>query len=216
MKTTKTTLILIALFSITFSCKKKKTAPTLTLNGESSITICLGDVFTDPGAMSIDAYDEDISSLIEVVSNVNSDSLGSYTIEYTSTDENDNVSVLTRNVQVLMCVSSIIGDYAVSHDCTILGQNIIGENQSISLGATDNDFNIDNFNTFINQVPATIDGVNVTVPTNVFTIGSGLLSADVTIDGTGTINDLGTEITIEYNYDAGLLGSGTCTAVYTK
>lgn len=216
MKSTKITLTLFALLAFTFSCKKKKTAPTLTLNGESSITICLGDVFTDPGAVSIDAYDEDISSLIEVESNVNLDSLGTYTIEYTSTDENDNVSIMTRNIQVSMCVSSIVGDYTVSHDCTILGQDIIAENQSISLGATDNDFNIDNFNSFISQVPATINGVNVTVPSNVFTIGSGLLSADVTIDGSGTINDLGTEITIEYNYDAGLLGSGTCTAIYTK
>ena len=46
--------------------------------------------------------------------------------------------------------------------------------------------------------------------------GNRPLSFDVTLSGAGTINDTGDEIVINYNYDAGLAGSGTCTATYTK
>ena len=147
MKTTKITLILFALLTITYSCKKKKIAPTLTLIGESSITLCLGDVFTDPGAESIDAYDDDISADIESIGSVNVDSVGSYTIEYTSTDKNDNVSVLSRTVNVVVCVDNLLGDYSVDDDCG----SQLADTHTISAGANNNEIIIDNVSTENNR-----------------------------------------------------------------
>ena len=215
-KHVKNTLILAFIFSIFFSCGKKKTPPELTLLGDAIMNICLNESFDDPGIQSIDAYDTDISNLIDISSDLDSGTVGSYTITYTSTDENDNVSTVERIVNVEICVSSLLSSYNVSHDCQLLGQDIINNTQTIIEGNTANEFIIDDFNTFISQITGTIDGNNLTIPQNVFSVGQAPLSFDVTLSGAGTINDTGNEIVINYNYDAGLAGSGTCTATYTK
>ena len=212
----KNTLKFAFILSIFFSCGKKKTPPELTLLGDAIMNICLNQPFDDPGIQSIDAYDIDISDLIDISSNLDSGTVGSYTITYTSTDENDNVSTVERIVNVEICVSSLLSSYNVSHDCQLLGQDIINNTQSIIEGNTANEFIIDDFNTFISQITGTIDGNTLTIPQNVFSVGQAPLSFDVTLSGAGTINDTGDEIVINYNYDAGLAGSGTCTATYTK
>ena len=77
------------------------------------MNICLNQPFDDPGIQSIDAYDIDISDLIDISSNLDSGTVGSYTITYTSTDENDNVSTVERIVNVEICVSSLLSSYNV-------------------------------------------------------------------------------------------------------
>ena len=103
--------------------------------GDAVVDLCLGDSYVDPGIQSIDAYDTDISDLIDISSNLDSGTVGSYTITYTSTDENDNVSVVERTVNVGVCVSSILSSYSVSHDCQLDLQftniDLMSENQSI-------------------------------------------------------------------------------------
>ena len=178
----KNTLKFAFIFSIFFSCGKKKTPPELTLLGDA-IVICLNESFVDPGIQSIDAYDTDISDLIDISSNLDSGTVGSYTITYTSTDENDNVSTVERIVNVEICVSSLLSSYNVSHDCQLLGQDIINNTQTIIEGNTVNEFIIDDFNTFISQITGTIDGNNLTIPQNVFSVGQAPLSFDVTISG---------------------------------
>ena len=215
-KHVKNTLKFAFIFSIFFSCGKKKTPPELTLLGDAIMNICLNESFDDPGIQSIDAYDTDISNLIDISSNLDIGTVGSYIITYTSTDENDNVSTVERIVNVEICVSSLLSSYNVSHDCQLLGQDIINNSQTIIEGNTVNEFIIDDFNTFISQITGTIDGNNLTIPQNVFSVGQAPLSFDVTLSGVGTINDTGDEIVINYDYDAGLAGSGTCTATYTK
>ena len=212
MKTTKITLILFALLSITYSCKKKKIAPTLLLNGESSMSICLGGEFTDPGASSIDAYDEDISLDIQVVGVVNVDSVGSYLIEYTSTDKNDNVSVLSRTVNVVICVDNLLGDYSVDDDCG----SQLADTHTISAGANQNEIIIDNVVTLVGgQVTGLLSGSTITVSEQEIDLTAGKF----TISGTGTINSNATEIVFDYTWDNSIPfigGSGTCTATYTK
>ena len=198
------------------SCGKKKTPPELTLLGDAIMDLCLGDSLVDPGIQSIDAYDVDISDLIDITSNLDNGTVGSYTITYTSTDENGNVSTVERTINVGICVSSLLSTYNVNHDCQLIGQDIINDSQSIIQGNSTNEFIIDNFNAFISQISGTIDGNVVTIPQNVFSVGQFPLSIDVTLSGTGSINDTGDEIVINYDYDAGLAGSGTCTATYTK
>jgi hypothetical protein len=212
MKTTKITLILFALLTITYSCKKKKIAPTLTLIGESSITLCLGDVFTDPGAESIDAYDDDISADIESIGSVNVDSVGSYSIEYTSTDKNDNTSVLTRTVNISVCVSNLLGDYNVDDDCG----SQLADIHTISAGANENEIIIDNVVTLVGgQVTGTLSGSTITVPEQEIDLTAGKF----TISGNGTVNSSATEINFDYTWNNSvpfLGGSGTCTATYSK
>ena len=212
MKTTKITLILFALLAITYSCKKKKIAPTLLLNGESTISICLGGEFTDPGASSIDAYDDDISSDIEVLGVVNLDSVGSYSIEYTSTDKNDNVSVLSRTVNVVVCVDNLLGDYSVDDDCG----SQLADTHTISAGASDNEIIIDNFVTLAGgQVTGTLSGSTITISQQDFSITVGTF----TISGTGVVNSDASEIVFDYTWDNStpiVGGSGNCTATYTK
>ena len=212
----KTTLKFAFILSIFISCGKKKTPPELTLLGDDVMVICLNESFIDPGIQSIDAYNTDISNLIDISSNLDSGTVGSYKITYTSTDENDNVSTVERTVNVEICVSSLLSSYNVSHDCQLLGQDIINNTQSIIEGNATYELIIDDFNTFISQITGTIDGNNLTIPQNVFSVGIAPLSFDVTISGSGTINNTGDEIIINYTYDAGLAGSGTCTATYTK
>ena len=209
--------LIFLLFVMVFSsCGKKKTPPELTLLGDAIMDLCLGDSLVDPGIQSIDAYDVDISDLIDITSNLDNGTVGSYTITYTSTDENGNVSTVERTINVGICVSSLLSTYNVNHDCQLIGQDIINESQSIIQGNSTNEFIIDNFNAFISQISGTIDGNVVTIPQNVFSVGQFPLSIDVTLSGSGTINDTGDEIVINYDYDAGLAGSGTCTATYTK
>ena len=212
----KNTSKFVFILSIFFSCGKKKTPPQLTLLGDAVMDICLNESFIDPGIQSIDANDTDISSLVVVSSNLDSGTVGSYTITYTSTDENDNVSTVERTVNVEICVSSLLSSYNVNHDCQLLGQDIINNTQAIIEGNAPNEFIIDDFNTFISQITGTIDGNTLTIPQNVFSVGIAPLSFDVTISGSGTINNTGDEIIINYTYDAGLAGSGTCTATYSK
>ena len=209
-------LILLLIVMIFSSCGKKKTPPELTLLGDAIMDLCLGDSLVDPGIQSIDAYDVDISDLIDITSNLDNGTVGSYTITYTSTDENGNVSTVERTINVGICVSSLLSTYNVNHDCQLIGQDIINDSQSIIQGNSTNEFIIDNFNAFISQISGTIDGNVVTIPQNVFSVGQFPLSIDVTLSGTGSINDTGDEIVINYDYDAGLAGSGTCTATYTK
>ena len=209
-------LIVLLIVMVFSSCGKKKTPPELTLLGDAIMDLCLGDSLVDPGIQSIDAYDVDISDLIDITSNLDNGTVGSYTITYTSTDENGNVSTVERTINVGICVSSLLSTYNVNHDCQLIGQDIINNSQSIIQGNSTNEFIIDNFNAFISQISGTIDGNVVTIPQNVFSVGQFPLSIDVTLSGTGSINDTGDEIVINYDYDAGLAGSGTCTATYTK
>ena len=212
--------LVLILSMVMFSCKKKKTAPTITLNGSSSIALCLGAEYVEAGASATDAYGDPVDVIITGA--VNTAQVGTYTVEYTATDKNDNVATEQVTVNVDICVSSMLADYTVSHDCQIdlsLTQiDLVSDNQSVIAGPTENEFVIDGFNAFVNQVPGTISGTTVTIPSVTFTISlpPPLVAFGVTIFGSGTINATSTEMAITYTYDAGLAGSGTCLATYTK
>lgn len=78
-------------------------APVITLNGNGSIDVEYGDVFTDPGATASDNIYGDISSDIVVAGDtVNVNSLGSYTITYDVSDAEGNAATqVTRVVNVV-------------------------------------------------------------------------------------------------------------------
>ncbi len=75
--------------------------PIISLTGESSIEIEIGDEFTDPGATANDEVDGDISANIVVTGEVNRFQPGEYILAYNVTDAAGNVAEeVTRTVTV--------------------------------------------------------------------------------------------------------------------
>jgi prepilin-type N-terminal cleavage/methylation domain-containing protein len=82
-------------------CNCNMIPPVITLLGGNSITIYVGDAYTDPGATASDDIDGDITSNIQVTSNLNSTIPGTYTITYNVVDSSGNAaSPVTREVIV--------------------------------------------------------------------------------------------------------------------
>ena len=74
------------------------TAPVVTVTGDNPATTELGDTYTDAGATATDA-----SGAVTVVTSgtVDIDTVGSYTLTYTSTDASGNTGTETRTVNVV-------------------------------------------------------------------------------------------------------------------
>lgn len=77
-----------------------RTAPTLTLNGVTPMTVEQCDNFTDPGAVAVDAVDGNLSTAIIVSGTVNASAVGSYTLTYTVSDAQGNTASIQREVIV--------------------------------------------------------------------------------------------------------------------
>lgn len=72
--------------------------PLITLEGESEVSLLVGDEFVDPGYKATDNCDEDVK--VKVDGSVNSQAEGTYELKYTATDAAGNTSVVTRKVVV--------------------------------------------------------------------------------------------------------------------
>lgn len=76
-------------------------APVITLLGDATVSIEVGDTYIDAGATAKDNYDGDITSNIVSVSNVDTAIAGIYTVTYDVTDASGNAAVtITRTVNV--------------------------------------------------------------------------------------------------------------------
>ena len=75
-------------------------APEIKLNGSASMTLEVGDTFTDPGATAKDDKDGDLTSKIKPSGKVDTSKAGKYTITYTVTDSSGNKASKTRTVTV--------------------------------------------------------------------------------------------------------------------
>ncbi len=77
------------------------TAPVITLNGSATMNIDQGDSFTDPGATASDNIDGDLTTSIVVTGTVNTESAGTYTLNYNVSDTAGNAaSQVSRTVNV--------------------------------------------------------------------------------------------------------------------
>ncbi|MCB9187727.1 MAG: DUF5011 domain-containing protein [Flavobacteriales bacterium] len=234
MKTTKLAIATLLIISVaTSSCKKgcmdtdaenyssevKKDdgscvyAPTITLNGAATITLSVGDTYTDLGAT---AQNEDGSSATVTVdeSDVNTASVGTYTVTYTASNEHG-TAVATRKVVVEINQSTFIADWDCVSDCSTTQFPVDGTRTLIA-GTTSSEFIIDGAFTLVGgQISCQISGTTITVPSQTVAVTGG----DVTLSGSGTINNTGTEFTVDFTYDNTIPfigGTGACTATYTK
>ena len=72
--------------------------PVITLSGDSSITLTVGDAYEELGASATDATDGTVAVIIS--GEVNTSSIGTYTITYTATDAAGNSASATRTVTI--------------------------------------------------------------------------------------------------------------------
>ena len=85
------------------------TAPVITLNGVSELTINTGDTYTDAGATATDNVDGDITSSIAVVNPVDTSTAAEYTITYNVSDAAGNYAVeVKRLIHVAVYVPKIL------------------------------------------------------------------------------------------------------------
>ena len=75
-------------------------APVITLNGSASMTIEVGDTFTDPGATAKDDKDGNLTSKIKTSGKVDTSKAGTYTITYSVSDSAGNKTTKKRTVTV--------------------------------------------------------------------------------------------------------------------
>ena len=194
--------------------------PIIELMGNDTVYLCLQEVYTDSGFFAQDIYGNDITTYVEVDNELNIDSAGFYEINYSVTDSNGNSFSTKRVIKVEICLENFLGNYQVADDCQVslvfMDVSLINDSQSIAEGDADNEIFILNFNPFINQVNAVIENENIIIEESVFSIAQVPLNLDVIISGNGTISNNGNVITLNYNYDLGLLGVGNCQATYLK
>ena len=76
-------------------------SPTITLIGDTNVSIEKGSSYIDAGATAEDNYDGDISSLIVTTNGVNTATIGSYNVNYNVSDSSGNAApVVSRTVNV--------------------------------------------------------------------------------------------------------------------
>lgn len=88
------------------------TAPEITLIGGDVIFVEINESFTDPGATAFDQEDGDLSANIDIISNVDTSSLGNYEVLYSVTDSDGQTEEAAREVVVI--TSSASGDISAS------------------------------------------------------------------------------------------------------
>jgi len=79
----------------------KGDVPVITILGNNPETVELGDAYIDEGATASDTEDGDLTDLIIESNNVNSNSVGEYTVDYEVTDKSGNTVVASRIVNVV-------------------------------------------------------------------------------------------------------------------
>ena len=96
---------------------KDTTPPTITLNGDSALTLTLGDTYTEEGATATDLpapeagglagdADGDLTSSITVSGSVDTQTVGEYRITYTVSDAAGNEATAVRTVSVVAAESA--------------------------------------------------------------------------------------------------------------
>ncbi len=77
------------------------TPPVITLTGPATVTLTVGDAWTDPGATAVDDRDGNLTAAIVTTGTVDPDTVGDYTLSYDVSDAAGNAATtVTRTVTV--------------------------------------------------------------------------------------------------------------------
>ncbi len=74
------------------------TAPVITLNGSSTVSLIVGDTYTEDGATALDAVDGSVS--VNIVGSVDANTAGTYNLLYVAADNAGNTATSSRSVVV--------------------------------------------------------------------------------------------------------------------
>ena len=74
--------------------------PTITINGNSNMTLDIGETYSEQGAKATDETDGDITNKIKISGSVNTSKAGTNTITYTVTNSKGKTTTVTRTVTV--------------------------------------------------------------------------------------------------------------------
>jgi|GEM_PF-270892 len=90
------------------------TAPVVTLNGDATMALSVGDTFTDPGATATDAQDGTLS--VATTGSVDTSTPGTYTITYTATDmdgasDSKTLTVTVAAAPSASCFTDTVGNH---------------------------------------------------------------------------------------------------------
>ena len=89
--------------------------PTITLNGDATMTISVGSGYVDPGATAVD--NEGTSIVVSTDSSMVNDSIvGSFTVTYSATNQHGTTTA-SRTVNVIINHENWPGSWTVSDDC---------------------------------------------------------------------------------------------------
>jgi len=77
-----------------------KEAPVITLNGNESISLPLGQAYNEPGYSASDNCDGDLTSEVKVTNNLDVNKAGNYEITYKVSDKSGNESTTLRKIKV--------------------------------------------------------------------------------------------------------------------
>ncbi len=195
-------------------------SPTITLNGDETMTISVGSGYVDPGATAMD--NEGTSIVVTTDSSlVNDTVVGSFIITYTATNQHGTTTA-DRTVNVIINHENWPGDWSVSDDCGG-GTSGLGLNSSpnIIAGANNSQIIINEFRDGATSVFGTtmcdIDGANIAISEQTTDANANL--GTITYSGFGSMADDGKSFVVTYVYSntTPFTGdSGTCTATYTK
>ena len=78
-----------------------KVKPVISLNGDSSVVLYQNDNYIENGATAVDDIDGDLTGEIEIISNVDTKTVGEYTVKYIVSDLSGNKTEVTRSITVL-------------------------------------------------------------------------------------------------------------------
>jgi hypothetical protein len=79
---------------------KDTKAPSLVLNGSSSMTVECGSAYTEPGVTATDVCTSDMSGRVTTTGTVNAGARGTYSLTYSATDAASNTTSAVRTVEV--------------------------------------------------------------------------------------------------------------------
>jgi len=82
------------------------TPPVLTLNGEASVTLEQNAVYTELGATALDVVDGNVT--VTTTGNVDTATVGNYTVTYSATDTAGNEANITRSITVIDVTPPVI------------------------------------------------------------------------------------------------------------
>jgi hypothetical protein len=148
------------------------TAPIVTLNGTSSVTLERYGVFadTDPG-VTIDAN----GTLVSVdISQLDNTTQGAYTVTYNVVDDHNNANVITREVVVEDTVPPVVtlNNESTSYTLERYGDwSAIDPGVTVDRGSYLHSVTVDNTSTGLKVVSYTVkDGTNTTVKNRIITV----------------------------------------------